>query len=124
MNPEEVEMKQFVIGTLFSLILSTPGVAQDLGLACEASGSDHHTWKYVFEIDQQTNKGVQRGVTYGGTAYSKDIEVVFTPERMQIRALGAAEFEGYVDRSNLSFYFGGASGSCKKTPVTKRDNKF
>ena len=117
-------MNKFVIGTLFSLIFCTAVAAQDLGLTCEALGSDGHVWKYVFEIDQQTYKGVQRGVTYGGIPYSKDIEVVFTPERMQIRALGAAKFEGYVDRSDLSFYFGGANGSCKKTPVAKRDNKF
>lgn len=100
--------------------------AQNIGFSCEGEGAapERMMWRYLFEIDQQTAKGVWRGITYGGTPFSKDIEVVFTPARMQIRGLGAQEFTGYIDRSDLSFNFGGAIGSCKIVPVEKSKMKF
>jgi len=85
---------------------------------------DRTKWRYIFEIDRQSAKGVQQGLTFGGTPYSLDIEVVFTPTRMQIRKLGEQEFTGYIDRRDLSFNFGGAIGSCKMVPTEKRKTKF
>lgn len=101
--------------------------AQDLGFSCEARGENDpykHVWRYTFEIDQETSKGVQKGLNFGGDPYSKDIEVTFTPARMQIKYLGAREYGGYIDRKNLSFSYGGAVGSCKMVPVKKVDTKF
>lgn len=105
---------------------STLAHAQNLGFSCEGREPppEKHVWRYTFEIDQQTSKGVQRGLNYGGTPYSKDIEVVLTPERMQIRTLGARDFTGYIDRRTLAFNFGGAVGSCKKTEVAKPKLQF
>lgn len=100
--------------------------AENLGFSCEGEGAapERMVWRYNFEIDQQTSKGIQRGLTYGGRPYSDDIEVVFTPARMQIRKLGAQEFTGYIDRRDLSFNFGGSIGSCKIVPVEKIQTKF
>jgi hypothetical protein len=103
----------------------TAGDAQMIGFSCEARGEgDDHIWRYTFEIDRKTSKGVQRGETFGGDSYSLDIEVVFTPERMQIKKLGAHEFTGFVDRSTLAFSFGGADGKCKMVPVKIKATKF
>jgi hypothetical protein len=81
-------------------------------------------WKYTFEIDKETSKGTEKGVTLDGYPYIKYIEVVFTPERMQIGALGAKEFAGWIDRTDLSFSYGWANGSCDIIPVEKKDAKF
>lgn len=108
------------------LIVSATCMSEEVGFRCVAQGAppDNVIWKYFFEIDKGTGKGVQSGLTYGGSPYSKDIDVVFTPERMQIRKLGSSDFTGYIDRSDLSFNFGGAIGSCEIVPVSKRENKF
>jgi hypothetical protein len=50
--------------------------------------------------------------------------VVFTLERMQIRDLGETEFNGYIDRRNLDFYYGGGHGIGKQKSVTKQKTKF
>lgn len=112
--------------SLCLLSLCCSAEAQDLGFSCEAKGGppENYIWRYSFEIDQKTSKGVQNGVNFGGKAYSEDIEVVFTPARMQIKDLGATKFTGYIDRKTLAFNFGGAVGSCKMVPVKKPDSKF
>ena len=58
-------------------------VAESLKFNCAGVG-EGIIWKYTFEIDKETSKGIEKGVTLGGYPYTKDIEVVFTPERMQI----------------------------------------
>lgn len=114
-------MKYLLAICLFAVC--TAASSQDIGFSCEGVGAGM-VWRYIFEIDQQTTKGVWRGLAPNGRPYSQDIEVVFTPARMQIRKLGAQEFTGYIDRKDLSFSFGGAIGSCKIVPVEKSSTKF
>jgi hypothetical protein len=111
---------------LYLAATSVLGSAQTLrGFSCEGRTSDDdHIWRYRFEINEQTSKGVWKGLSYGDIPFTNDIEVVFTPERMQIRKLGAREFVGYIDRRNLSFNVGGAVGTCKMVPVKKPKTKF
>jgi hypothetical protein len=43
---------------------------------------------------------------------------------MQIGTLGTKEFAGWIDRTDLSFSYGWANGSCGIIPVEKKDTKF
>lgn len=112
-------MKYLLAACLFTTCANAS--AEELWFSCEGQGTapDNIVWRYIFEIDKDTAKGIQRGVTYGGKSYSSEIEVVFTPALMQIRNPGDQEFTGYIDRRSLSFNFGGAFGSCKILPVEK-----
>lgn len=107
------------------LLAFVPGecVAESLKFKCQGVG-EGIIWKYTFEIDKETSQGTEKGMTLSGYPYTKDIEVVFTPERMQIGVLGAKELTGWIDRTDLSFSYGWANGSCDIVPVEKKDIKF
>ena len=80
-------------------------------------------WEYSFLVDDKTLKGVERGKTAGGYPYTKEIEVTFTPERMQVRRFGDRDYSGWIDRRDLTISYGGASGTCKMTEIKKVPNK-
>jgi len=116
--------KSIVIIMLLSLaFVPAECVAESLKFKCQGVG-EGIIWKYTFEINKETSKGIEKGVTLDGYPYTKDIEVILTPERMQIGALGAKEFTGWIDRTDLSFSYGWANGSCDIIPVGKKDTKF
>jgi len=118
-------MSRRIVLIIFFLFAFVPAEsdAESLQFKCQGVG-EGIIWKYTFEIDKDTSKGTEKGVTLGGYPYTKDIEVVFTPERMQIGVLGAKEFTGWIDRSDLSFSYGWANGSCDIISVEKKDTKF
>jgi hypothetical protein len=98
-------------------------IAEDIKFNCTGVG-EGIIWKYTFDIDRETSRGIEKGWTMDGYPYSKDIEVVFTPDRMQIRTAGEKEFGGWIDRTDLSFSYGWANGSCSIITVGKKDPKF
>lgn len=112
-----------IIIFIFLAIAPAECLSESLKFKCQGVG-EGIIWKYTFEIDKETSKGIEKGVTLDGYPYTKDIEVIFTPERMQISALGAKEFAGWIDRTDLSFTYGWANGSCDIIPVEKKDTKF
>jgi len=99
------------------------GIAEILKFKCQGVG-EGIIWKYTFEIDKETSRGIEKGMTLGGYPYAKDIEVIFTPARLEIGALGEKEFGGWIDRNDLSFSYGWANGSCDIIPVEKKGTKF
>jgi hypothetical protein len=98
-------------------------VAENIKFSCTGVG-EGIIWKYTFDIDKETSRGLEKGWTIDGYPYAKDIEVVFTQDRMQIRAVGAKEFTGWIDRTDLSFSYGWANGSCSIMHAVKTDTKF
>jgi hypothetical protein len=101
-----------------------------LGLFCKMNPTEDDSgtpFRYKFEIDRQTSKGVWTVWNSSDPADPPlivDIEVVFTPERMQFRKLGQHDFKGFIDRTDLHIDTGGYLGSCKRIPVKKKATKF
>jgi hypothetical protein len=118
-------MSRNIVTIIFIFLAIAPAecLSESLKFKCQGVG-EGIIWKYAFEIDKETSKGIEKGVTLDGYPYTKNIEVVFTPERMQIGALGEKEFAGWIDRTDLSFCYGWANGSCDIIPVGKKDAKF
>lgn len=105
--------------------LSVENTTHNLGFTCQAtSRDDGHVWKYEYEIDKNTSKGVRHGTTYGGSPSSDDIEVVFTPDRMLISYIGKGKYDTSIDRRDLSFNNQGEVGSCVQTTIDKQEPKF
>ena len=118
-------MRRNMVIIIFIFLACAPAecLSESLKFKCQGVG-EGIIWKYTFEIDKETSKGIEKGVTLDGYPYAKDIEVVFTPERMQISAPGAKEFTGWIDRTDLNFAYGWANGSCDIIPMEKKDTKF
>ena len=112
-----------IVMLLSFAFISSECDAECLKFNCDGVG-EGIIWKYTFEIDKETSKGVEEGMTLDGYPYKKDIEVEFTAEHMHIRALGGGEFSGWIDRTDLSFSYGWANGFCKILPAEKKDIKF
>jgi hypothetical protein len=97
----------------------------DVELAKILKMPPHERWEYSFLIDDQILKGVENGTNLGGTRYALDVEVTFTPERMEIKRFNDRDYIGWIDRQDLTINYGGATGTCKMAVVKpKRKNKF
>lgn len=118
-------MSRSIVIIIFIFLAFAPDecLSESLKFKCQGVG-EGIIWKYTFEIDKETSKGIEKGVTLDGYPYTKDVEVVFTPERMQISTLGAKEIAGWIDRTDLSFTYNWANGSCDIMSVEKKDTKF
>lgn len=121
----KIIMRRCIAIIMFLSFASIPALcfAECLTFKCQGVG-EGIIWKYTFEVDRDTATGVEKGVTLAGYPYTKEIEVAFTPERMQIRSSGEQEFAGWIDRGDLSFSYGWANGSCDIIPAEKKDTKF
>ena len=81
-----------------------------------------NVWKYKFTVDKKFRKGWVQGTTLGGDPFADTLKLSADNNFLRLEETAKNSInEGYINRKNLTFHWGGCDGKCKISEVSKKN---